>query len=342
MERNTSSSPQRKKRRPEAITGAVLLSVLLILLGIGFAAILPSLTIIVSNTLYLTILLVILAAIAFVIFDPKMRALVWYLWRSVVRWITGLFVTLDPIAVLRNYTDELENNIKGMTQQMGKLRGQMHKLQEQIFLNKKQIESNLELASQAKAEDKRSVMILKSRKAGRLRESNMRLEDLYKKMEILYRTLVKMRENSTILVEDIKDQVEIKEQERKAIHASYGAIESARSIIQGNPDKRAMFDAAMEAVKDDVAEKVGEMEQFMEVSSSFMESIDLQNGIFEEEGLQMLEEWEKKSSRLLLDEEKMDLINQANDDKNVLDLNQPIQEPVRQAGHKNQYDSFFE
>ena len=68
-------------------------------------------------------------------------------------------------------------------------------------------------------------MILKSRKAGRLKESNMRLEDLYKKMEVLYRVLVRMYENSEIMMEDIKDQVEVKEQERKAIRASHGADE---------------------------------------------------------------------------------------------------------------------
>jgi hypothetical protein len=61
-----------------------------------------------------------------------------------------------------------------------------------------------------------------------------------------------------------------------------------------------MFDQAMEVIADDVANKVGEMEQFMELSANFMDSVDLQNGIFEEQGLKMLEEYEKKSTLLLL------------------------------------------
>ena len=65
-----------------------------------------------------------------------------------------------------------------------------------------------------------------------------------------------------------------------------------------------MFDEALEAVADDVSQKVGEMERFMEVSSSFMDSIDLQNGVFEQEGLEMLEKWEKESFSKLLGEEK--------------------------------------
>jgi hypothetical protein len=61
-----------------------------------------------------------------------------------------------------------------------------------------------------------------------------------------------------------------------------------------------MFDQAMEVIADDVANKVGEMERFMEMSSNFMNSIDLQNGVFEEQGLKMLEDYEKNSTLLLL------------------------------------------
>ena len=59
---------------------------------------------------------------------------------------------------------------------------------------------------------------------------------------------------------------------------------------------------AMEAVAEDVAGKVGEMERFMEMSANFMDSVDLQNGVFEEEGIKMLEQWEKNSTLMLLGE----------------------------------------
>ena len=123
-----------------------------------------------------------------------------------------------------------------------------------------------------------------------------------------------MYSNSEILLEDTKDQVKVKEQERKAIRASHGAMKSAMNIISGKCDKRAMFDQAMEVIADDVANKVGEMEQFMELSANFMESVDLQNGIFDEEGMKMLEEYEKKSTLLLLG-------GQENTNEDSLDLN---------------------
>lgn len=329
-------------KKPEGVTGLIFLAGLAVGGGVLLFSALPALIALLNNVVYLSIFLLIVAAIAYVILDPKMRTLVWYMYKSMMRTVTGFFVQLDPIAILKSYVDELKGNLRKMNKQISKLRGQMHKLKEIIVNNEKDIRDNIELASKARENNKRDVMILKSRKAGRLKESNMRLDELYKKMEVMYRVLSRMYENSAILMEDVQDQVKVKEQERKAIHASHGAMKSARSIISGDPDQRAMFDAAMEAVADDVAGKVGEMERFMEMSSSFMDSIDLQNGIFEEEGLRMLEEWEKKGASLILGEEKDSLLLQANNDEDVLDLNMPIKEPIREVGHRNQYDNFFE
>ncbi len=329
-------------RRPEGVTGAIVLGGVIIGGGLFLAAALPALIALAQNTLYLAGMLLVLGAIIYMFLDPKMRNLVWYMYKSVMRWVTGIFVQIDPIGILKSYVEDLKDNLRKMNRQISQLRGQMHKLQEMILNNKKQIQTNLDLASKARQKNKEAVMILKSRKAGRLKESNMKLEDLYQKMEVLYRVLRKMYENSEIMMEDIQDQVIVKEQERKAIRASHSAMRSAMSVISGDKDQRAMFDQALEAIADDVSSKMGEMERFMEMSESFMQSVDLQNGIFEEEGLRMLEKWEKEGVSLILGKEKDALLLEAADQGNVLDLNQPIKKPIRAENHANQYDDFFD
>lgn len=334
-------TPKSFWKRPEGITGIIFLAVLGIGGGILLATALPTLIALAQNTVYLTLMLIALAALVYVVVDPKMRALIGYGYKSVMRWITSIFVKLDPIAILKAYVEDLQDNLRNMNKQMNKLRGQMHILKEMMFRNEKEIKENLELASQAKSVDKQAAMVIKSRRAGRLKESNVRLDELYRKMEVLYRVLKRMYENSEVLMEDIKDQVMIKEQERKAIHASTSAMRSAMNVLSGNKDKRALFNEALEAVAEDVSQKVGEMERFMEVTTNFMDSIDLQNGVFEEEGLDMLEKWEQESFSSLLGEEKKTLLDKAKNDNEVLDLNEPVKVPERQ-GHRNQYDSFFE
>jgi len=328
-------------RRPEGVTGALVLGGLVIGVGLLVSTFLSAIFAFASSVLGLAVTLLVLGAIIYMALDSKMRNLVSYMYKSAMRAITGLFIQIDPIGILKSYVDDLKGNLRKMNKQITKLRGQMHKLKELIINNQKEIKSNLTQAHKARDTDKKAVMILKSRKAGRLKESNVKLEDLYKKMEVMYRVLSKMYENSEILVEDVTDQVKVKEQERKAIRASHSAMNSAMSIIKGDADKRAMFDQALEAVADDVSQKVGEMERFMEVSESFMSSIDLQNGVFEEQGMKMLEKWEREGESLLLGEAKEELILKAENDSDILDLSAPVSTP-EMADRSNQYDNFFD
>ncbi len=328
-------------KRPEGVVGSI---ILLVLVGGGLFALytfLPVLVMLAENILWLSLFLLIFASLAYILLDTKMRTLIFYMYQNVMRWFTGLFIQLDPIGILKGYLSDLRKNLKTMYRQMGKLRGQMHLLHEQIHLNKKDIESNLHLVNEARETDERSVVILKSRRAGRLKDSNLKLEELHQKMELLYKVLHKMYENSSILVEDIEDQIEIKEKEREIIHAGHSAMQSAMNIISGNTDQRITFDRALDAVADDVAEKVGEMEQFMKLSENFMSSIDLQKGIFEERGLAMLEDWEKRGDSLLLGKEKEELLKES--PKSDRELKIPDRHPEKnKKNDNNQYDSFFD
>lgn len=337
----TDIKPKSFWRKPEGVTGALVLAGVLIGGGYLVATSIAALVGFFTSTAGLVVGLLTLGAIIFMAIDPKTRALVSYMYKSAMRWITGLFVQINPIAILKSYVEDLKENLRKMNRQISKLRGQMHVLKEMILKNQKEIKSNMAMASKAKASNKNAQMILKSRKAGRLKDSNIKLEDLYRKMEVLYRVLGKMYENSSILVEDVQDQVMVKEQERKALLAGHSAMKSAMNVIKGDNDKKAMFDAALEAIADDVSNKVGEMEQFMDMSESFMKSVDLQNGIFEEEGLKMLEKWEAQSTSLLLGTAKEELILQANNEEDILDLDHPVKEP-EVLGRDNQYDDFFD
>lgn len=323
--------------RPEGVTGGIFMAAIVLGGGYLLYQILPVLIKLAENTLYLAGLLALLGAVVYVVLDPKMRNLVWYMYKSIMRWITGIFVQIDPIGILKSYIDDLRDNLGKMNKQIGNLKGQMYKLNEMIRQNQKNIQNNLGLASKAKETGRDAIMVLQARKAGRLQESNMKLEDLYKRMEILYRVLSKMYENSEIMLEDLSDQVVVKEQEYKAIRASHSAIRSAMNILAGNSDKKYMYDMALEAMAEDVGQKVGEMERFMDVSRNFMESIDLQNGVFEEEGMAMLEKWEKEGVSFLLGGEKSKLISSSS----PVNLEAPLHAPDKGGRGGNQYDSFF-
>ncbi len=317
-------------KRPEGITGTVVLGGLILGAGALFYKFLPQIIALASNTLYLAGMLLVLGAIIYMVLDPRMRTLIGYMYKSMMRWITGLFVTIDPIGILKNYIESLEDNLAKMSEQIGVLKGQIRKLTTNVQENSREIETQLRMAQVARNQGQEPQMVLATRKAARLQETNEKYNHLLSKMDILSKVLTKMYQNSEILLEDTKDQVKLKQEERKAIRASHSAMKSAMNVITGNADQRMMFDQALEHIADDVANKVGEMERFMELSENFMNSVDLQNGVFEEEGLKMLQEYEEKSKLLLM----------GTGEKMKLDAPLPQRETLQQ-GSGNNYDGLF-
>lgn len=333
-------------KRPEGVTGLIFL---IALLGAGAFAVSAFWAFIgpfLETTMGIVVSVAVLGTILFAVLDPRTRALLSYMYKSAMRGLTGLFVNIDPIGILKSYVEELGKNLQEMRKQIGKLRGQIRHLRTLVETNETQIKKELQLAKLAQKTGKNQQMILSSRKAARLRESNQKYEVLLTKMDVLSRVLNKMHDNSEVLLEDTKDQVALRIEERKAIRASHSAMSSAMSVINGDPDQRAMFDAAMEGIAQDVANKVGEMERMMELSNEFMSSVDLQNGVFADEGLRMLEEWEKKSD-LMMTGGQIQVSNASlpAGTEDALDLDaipRREKDAQRQGGSRTGYDSFFE
>jgi len=329
------SAPKSFWNKPEGKTGALFLLAVVGLIGWAGLSFGGAILGFLSSMAGMAVGLGVLGVIIYMALDSKTRMLFSYMYQGIMRKITSIFVTIDPMGILKSYISDLEKNLKKMGKQINNLKGQMRNLKNQLTNNNKEIEQNLNIARQAKKQGNEKQLVLSTRKAARLKETNQKYVALHNKLAVLYRVLTKMESNSQILLEDTKDQVRVKEQERKAIRASHSAMKSAMSIIKGDPDKRAMFDQAMQGIADDVANKVGEMERFMELSSDFMQSIDLQEGIFEEKGMRMLEEYEKQSTLLLLGGQE-----QADE---ILDLNEPRKEAqYRTKEDSSDYGNLFE
>jgi hypothetical protein len=188
-----------------------------------------------------------------------------------------------------------------MRQSMGNLNGQMVKLKRIIDSNEEQRKHSLEIAKLAhnKPESK-PAFILQSRQAGRLQKSNLTLQALYNKMQAMSKMLKKYYDVSEFYVNDITEEVNVKTQERDAIRASYNAFTSARAILQGEGDRKALFDQAMDFLNDDYAMKIGEIEQFMDMSEGFIKTMDLENGVYEQDALAQFDAWDKKADQLLI------------------------------------------
>lgn len=305
------NSPQQKMKsfwkRPEGVTGAIFLIGLIVVFAIFSVQILAFIQSLFATLFTMVAFFVVLGIIVYVLLDPKFRALIWYMYKSIMRWFTSIFVQIDPIGILKSYIEYLYNNLQEMNTQIAKLKGQMSKLSRLIENNTREMEENLKMAEQAKKKGNMELVAINTRQFGRLKETNARYTALLNKIQLLYKVLSKIHKNSGYLIKDTENEVRMREQERKAIRAGHSAMKSAMNIISGDPDRKMMFDMATEAIVEDVHNKIGEMERFIEVSGSFIDSIDLQNGVYEQDGLEILEKMEKEGMSFLLGDKVSDL-----------------------------------
>ena len=327
--------PDTKKsfwERPEGWAGALFLG----LGALAFVYFSSTIMSMLATTLGALTLLGIVGAVVYMALDPKVRNIVWALYQMICKKATGMIIEMDPIAIINGYIEKLEKNRSYMNDQISKLRQQMGSLDRLIKTNEATRQQSLQLMNVAKQQANQGQFMLKSRAAGRLENSNVNLKQLYTKLEVVYRVLTKMYENTGIVLEDTKDEVKTRTIEYNAIKTSSNAFRSAMAVINGDSDKKAIFDQTMEYMADDIGARVGEMEHFMDISKGFMDGIDLQNGVFEQQGLKMLEDWEKQGAGLLLPaDQKQQLLAAANDDNNDVNLDEDASNTVKVGkGHK--------
>ncbi len=299
-------------QRPEGTTG--MLAIAAGAVGLFFAA--PALLAFVSTMVALvgqTIALVVLGAVLFallyILTNKKFQTLCSYMFKSAMRKITGMFVEIDPIGIMRNYVDDLKKKRENLGENRDKLRGQLTVLERQINQNTTEYERAMSTAKVAREKGNQGQFSVQSRQAGRLEKLNKEsLGPLKLQLEIHLRALNKYYDVTGTVIEDLQNEVAARETERKMILASHTAIKSAKAILAGGTDERELFDQAMEFVVEDYGMKLGEIESFIENSKGFVDGLDIQNGVYEAEALQKLKEWEQKADSVLLGNEKAKML----------------------------------
>lgn len=282
-------------KRPEGIPGAIVLAAIIGAAGYGLMTIMPTLISLAENVLYLGAMIGVGALVTYILMDSKVRTLAWYFYKSAIRKATGLFIQLDPVAIIEGFLEDLKDKMVDMEAQIGSLKGQIRILKEKIKVKEKEVDTFYGMAQSAEKMGIIGKRDVELRKAERTKESIENYSVLEMKMSKLYTVIDKMKNYSGLMIEDIAHEIEIKKDERKMIQTSHGVMKSAVNIINGNSDKKMMFDQAMEFIVDDIGMRIGEMERFMDVSSDFIQGVDLENAMYQEKGLQALEEWSKKA-----------------------------------------------
>jgi len=277
--------------KPEGKVGGIALILIIGLLGFGFVQALPFLVAAAASTLQLILMLLAIGAITMFFLHPTSRNFLFTLYKVVFKLLTGMVITLDPLLILQDYIDQLKNNLVTMKEQIDKVKKTIYKLTEKISKYSTEAEQmkNRAAAGMKRGGDFQKTAVVENRAAERRLKAIAKLTNLKNKITMIDKVLKKMYDNCEIMVMDKTDEINMTKDEWEAIKAASGAIKSAMSIINGGGDERANFEQAMEFIVDDIALKMGEMENFMDMTQNLMNSIDLENDMCDEKLLKEFE-----------------------------------------------------
>ncbi len=293
-------------QRPEGNVGKVILVLAAIAAGYGFFQILPFLIVLAANTLYLAVLIAALLAFLYIVTNHRVVTLAKLVFQSVMRYLTGLFIELDPIGILKNYIAEMKKNLAVMDEQLGNLNGSIRTLQNQLDANQKEAEHSIALANQA---DKKmaagnlspldqqqylSAKVTNQRHAASLLNINKSLTDLRDKLQVLYNQLIRWRATAEFQVTDKENRVSEEEMRRKALKKAYSVFQAAKKIFRGDPVANQIYDQTLEYLADDAGQMLGEMEDFNRLANKLMTNMDLETGAVNDEAMKQLNEFQQK------------------------------------------------
>lgn len=265
-----------------------------ILTAIGYY-VLPVLTAVVWNTFNFGVALACLGVFLYCITHRKFRMSLFYLYEILMKKLVGVVIELDPFIIAEDYISDMQEEREKLYKQATDVDAQKEKIHAKMREKEGEINKLMTKAQVAKEKGMMPELGNATRQIGRLKEYVQQLSPIFENLSRIGDYLTKVHKNSAYLIEDAKNELEVKKDLYKSVTSGNRALTSALKIFKGDPEKKMMVEQSMEFLKEDIAGKLANMKKAISYSSDFMKSIDLDNATYEKEGLKMLDKFNPDS-----------------------------------------------
>ena len=272
----------------------------------------PILTQVVWNTLNFGIALVCLGIFLYCITHRKLRLSLFYFYEWLMKKLVGVVIELDPFIIAEDYINDMEKQREKLYEQSVDVDAQKEKINLKIEEKNDEIRSLMSKAQVAKDRNMLPELGNATRQIGRLNDYIKQLTPIRDNLSKIGDYLTQIHKNSGYLIEDSRNELELKKDLYKSVTSGNQALSSALKIFNGDPEKKLMVEQSMEYLKEDIATKLASMKKAISYSSDFMRSIDLDNATYEQEGLRMLEGFNPESDLKLAQSTKSTIMVETN------------------------------
>jgi hypothetical protein len=261
-----------------------------ILGAIGYFLI-PILTTIVWNTVNFGIACAVAFALYMILSNRKLWMSLFYLYEILLKKLVGIVIELDPFIIAEDYIKDIEKERDNLYNKTIEVDGQKEGIDAKIKEKEKEKRKQLDIAAAAKANNMGMELANATRQVSRLDGYIQQLTPIRDNLQKIGDYLTQVHKNSKYMLDDMKNDLELKKDLYHSVTKGNNALKSAMSIFNGDVEKRLMVEQSMDYLKDDIAGKLASMKKAISYSSDFMKSIDLENASYQVEGLRMLEEY---------------------------------------------------
>ena len=261
-----------------------------ILGAIGYFVI-PILTTIVWNVVNFGIACAVAFFLYMILSNRKLWLSIFYLYEILMKKLVGVVIELDPFIIAEDYIKDMEKERENLYEKSVEVDGQKENIEQKINDRLREKNKQLDIAAAAQKNGMTMELANATRQISRLDGYIGQLTPIRDNLSRIGEYLTKVHKNSKYMMDDMKNDLELKKDLYHSVTKGNNALKSAMSIFNGDVEKKLLVEQSMDYLKDDIAGKLASMKKAISYSSDFMKSIDLENASYEAQGLRMLEEY---------------------------------------------------
>ena len=263
----------------------------LVIFGIVGYYLFPIASTIVWNTINLGIALAVAAVAWIVLSNRKLWMSIRYFYEFLMKKLVGIIIELDPFIIAEDYVKDIEKERDTLYNKTLEVEGEKEKLEMKIAEKQKDKQKQLNMAAAAQQKGMAMELTNATRQVARLDQYISQLTPIKENLNNIGTYLTAVHKNSKYMLEDMKNDLELKKDLYYSVTHGNNALKSALKVFSGDPEKKMMVEQSMNYLKDDIGLKLASMKKAISYSADFMKSIDLENASYQAEGLKMLEEY---------------------------------------------------
>jgi hypothetical protein len=253
--------------------------------------VLPILTTVVWNTVNFGIACVVAFLLYVMLTNRKLWLSFFYLYEILMKKLVGVVIELDPFIIAEDYIQDIEKERDNLYNKSIEVDAQKEAIEAKIKDKLRDKQKQLDIAAEAQKRGMAMEVANATRQVSRLDLYVQQLTPIKENLTKIGNYLTQVHKNSKYMLEDMKNDLDLKKDLYKSVTKGNHALKSALAIFNGDPEKKMLVEQSMDYLKDDIANKLASMKKAISYSSDFMTSIDLENASYQAEGLRMLEEY---------------------------------------------------